>query len=268
MCYAFDGFAVRRGQRKRRAGESRVPWRKSARSGAGPSDPSRRAKACKWNSSPHRPAGPTASSSGFTLRTSPARWTIAASTCRKALGEELARLETLTIDDDTIVVPVPDTSKAAADAMAFQLGVPSIEGLIRNRYYRPHVSSKAATRRQAKAAPNIHAAAARCWKAKRCCWWRIRSSAPPPCGCSSDDPRDVGRAREIHVRVACPPIVAPCFLRHRHVDHRRTVRATVSARCRQQPVQRRGVCRNGLATRRRSGATPAGRTYETVRPAT
>ncbi len=39
---------------------------------------------------------------------------------RKALGEELARLETLPIDDDTIVVPVPDTSKAAADAMAYR----------------------------------------------------------------------------------------------------------------------------------------------------
>ena len=53
---------------------------------------------------------------------------------RKALGEELARLETLPIDDDTIVVPVPDTSKAAADAMAYKLGVPCLEGLIRNRY--------------------------------------------------------------------------------------------------------------------------------------
>ena len=40
---------------------------------------------------------------------------------RKALGEELARLETVPIDEDTIVVPVPDTSKAAADAMAFKL---------------------------------------------------------------------------------------------------------------------------------------------------
>ncbi len=39
---------------------------------------------------------------------------------RKALGEELARLETVPIDDDTIVVPVPDTSKAAADAMAYR----------------------------------------------------------------------------------------------------------------------------------------------------
>ena len=35
------------------------------------------------------------------------------------LGEELARQETLSIDDDrqnTIVVPVPDTAKAAADS--------------------------------------------------------------------------------------------------------------------------------------------------------
>ncbi|MEE8451873.1 MAG: class II glutamine amidotransferase, partial [Thermoguttaceae bacterium] len=49
---------------------------------------------------------------------------------RKALGEELARLETVPIDEETVVVPVPDTSKAAADAMAFKLKVPSVEGLI------------------------------------------------------------------------------------------------------------------------------------------
>ncbi len=53
---------------------------------------------------------------------------------RKALGEELARLETLPIDSDTVVVPVPDTSKAAADAMAYALKIPCVEGLIRNRY--------------------------------------------------------------------------------------------------------------------------------------
>ena len=53
---------------------------------------------------------------------------------RKALGEELARLETVPIDENTVVVPVPDTSKAAADAMAYKLKVPCVEGLIRNRY--------------------------------------------------------------------------------------------------------------------------------------
>ncbi|MCA9201375.1 MAG: amidophosphoribosyltransferase, partial [Planctomycetales bacterium] len=35
---------------------------------------------------------------------------------RKRLGEELARRETVPIDEDTIVVPVPDTAKAAADS--------------------------------------------------------------------------------------------------------------------------------------------------------
>ncbi len=57
---------------------------------------------------------------------------------RTALGFELAELEkakgTVPLDEGTIVVPVPDTSKAAADAMAFRLGIPSREGLIRNRY--------------------------------------------------------------------------------------------------------------------------------------
>ena len=36
--------------------------------------------------------------------------------------------------EDTIIVPVPDTSKAAADSMAYQLSIPCREGLIRNRY--------------------------------------------------------------------------------------------------------------------------------------
>ena len=57
---------------------------------------------------------------------------------RAALGKELAlqeqRLAKVPLDDDTIVVPVPDTGKAAADAMAFALGLPSVEGLMRNRY--------------------------------------------------------------------------------------------------------------------------------------
>ena len=49
-------------------------------------------------------------------------------------GQRLAEAETEEIDDDCIVVPVPDTAKAAADAFAYRLGIPSVEGLIRNRY--------------------------------------------------------------------------------------------------------------------------------------
>ena len=67
---------------------------------------------------------------------------------RKHLGEELARLETVPIDADTVVVPVPDTSKAAADAMAYRLSIPSVEGLIRNRYTGRTFIDGAASRRQ------------------------------------------------------------------------------------------------------------------------
>src|SRR3954469_11939042 len=51
---------------------------------------------------------------------------------RAALGKELARQERalgrVPLESDTIVVPVPDTGKAAADAMAYELGLPSVEG--------------------------------------------------------------------------------------------------------------------------------------------
>ena len=72
---------------------------------------------------------------------------------RTALGEALADQERANpcfeIDSDTIVVPVPDTSKAAADSLAFQLGVPSREGLIRNRYSGRTFIEGSQTRRQA-----------------------------------------------------------------------------------------------------------------------
>src|SRR5205823_10601218 len=58
---------------------------------------------------------------------------------RSRLGQELAKQEKalgrVPLDPaETVVVPVPDTGKAPADAMAFALGIPAVEGLIRNRY--------------------------------------------------------------------------------------------------------------------------------------
>jgi hypothetical protein len=44
------------------------------------------------------------------------------------------RLGQVSPDDDPSVVPVPDTGKAAADALASEPGVPSVEGLMRNRH--------------------------------------------------------------------------------------------------------------------------------------
>jgi amidophosphoribosyltransferase len=132
---------------------------------------------------------------------------------RTALGTELARLEMVEklvpLDEDTIVVPVPDTSKAAADAMAFALGIPSREGLIRNRYSGRTFIEGGATRRQkvsTKYTPLREVLAG-----KRILLVEDSIVRSTTMKVLLDRIRELGGAREIHVRVACPPIIAPCF---------------------------------------------------------
>ncbi len=131
---------------------------------------------------------------------------------RAALGKELARQERalgqVALDRDTIVVPVPDTGKAAADAMAFELGLPSVEGLIRNRYIgRTFIEGQNRMERvQLKYTPLREVLAG-----KRVLLIEdtiVRSTTMKGL---LRDLRERGGAREVHVRVACPPIVAPCF---------------------------------------------------------
>ena len=128
---------------------------------------------------------------------------------RKALGEELARLETAPIDEETIVVPVPDTSKAAADAMAFRLGVPSLEGLIRNRYTgRTFIEGSSSRKRKAE---SKYTPLREVLEDKRVLLVEDSIVRSTTMKVLLKRIRELGRAREIHVRVACPPIVAPCF---------------------------------------------------------
>ncbi|MGL4555010.1 MAG: amidophosphoribosyltransferase [Gemmataceae bacterium] len=133
-------------------------------------------------------------------------------TTRAALGRELARRErergTVPLDKGTIVVPVPDTGKAAADAMAYELGLPSVEGLIRNRYIgRTFIEGQnRAERVQLKYTPLREVL-----EGKRVLLIEdtiVRSTTMK--GLLSDL-KSRGGAKEVHVRVACPPIVAPCF---------------------------------------------------------
>jgi amidophosphoribosyltransferase len=128
---------------------------------------------------------------------------------RKELGEELARLEDVPIDDDTIVVPVPDTSKCAADAMAYRLGIPSVEGLIRNRYsgrtFIEGMDSRL-SKAQAKYTPLREVL-----EGKRVLLVEDSIVRSTTMRVLISRIREVGLAREIHVRVACPPIVSPCF---------------------------------------------------------
>ncbi len=132
---------------------------------------------------------------------------------RTRLGEELARMEIadnrVPLDRDTIVVPVPDTSKAAADAMAYELGIPSREGLIRNRYSgRTFIEGGRA--RLAKAASK-YTPLREVLEGKRVFLVEDSIVRSTTMKVLLDRIREQGGAKEIHVRVACPPIVAPCF---------------------------------------------------------
>jgi amidophosphoribosyltransferase len=131
---------------------------------------------------------------------------------RAALGRELARQEhqlgRVPLDDDTIVVPVPDTGKAAADAMAFELGLPSVEGLMRNRYIgRTFIEGQnRGDRVRMKYTPLREVL-----EGKRVLLIEDTIVRSTTLKSLVHHIRDRGGAREIHVRVACPPIVAPCF---------------------------------------------------------
>ncbi len=128
---------------------------------------------------------------------------------RKRLGEELARLETIQIDSDTVVVPVPDTSKAAADAMAYRLSIPSVEGLIRNRYTGRTFIDGASSRRQK--AESKYTPLREVLEGKRVILVEDSIVRSTTMKVLLGRMRSLGLAREIHVRIACPPIVAPCF---------------------------------------------------------
>ena len=135
-------------------------------------------------------------------------------TTRTELGKELAAQERdsglIEIDDDTIVVPVPDTSKAAADSMAFHLQVPSREGLIRNRYSgRTFIESSQETRAQR--AKIKYTPLREVLEGKRVILVEDSIVRSTTMKALLRRIREEGGAREIHVRVACPPIVAPCY---------------------------------------------------------
>lgn len=128
---------------------------------------------------------------------------------RSRLGEELARMETVPIDENTIVVPVPDTAKAAADSMAFHLKIPSLEGLIRNRYIgrtfiEGNTSRADKVRTKYTPLPEV-------LDGKRVLLVEDTIVRSTTMQVLISQLRERGGAAEVHVRVACPPIIAPCF---------------------------------------------------------
>ncbi|MBR9690436.1 amidophosphoribosyltransferase [Candidatus Woesearchaeota archaeon] len=127
---------------------------------------------------------------------------------RRRLGKELAKRETRKITNDHIVVPVPDTSKPAAEAMAFELGIPLMEGLIRNRYIgrtfiegesRVHlIKNKFTIIREIlkdKKVFLVDDSIVRATTVKEIIKYIKKE----------------GGAKEVHLRITCPAIMGPCF---------------------------------------------------------
>jgi len=128
---------------------------------------------------------------------------------RARSGRRLAELEDRKMDGSCIVVPVPDTAKAAGDAYAYALGIPSLEGLIRNRYVgrtfiQPDATRKSSVNSKYTPLPSVLAG-------KRVFLVEDSIVRSTTLAALAGQIRGRGRAKEIHVRVACPPIVAPCF---------------------------------------------------------
>jgi len=126
---------------------------------------------------------------------------------RWRLGRQLAKNETLKLDKDFIVVPVPDTSKPAADAFASVLRLPAKEGLLRNRYVgRTFIEARHRFEKvrdkytlntsvlKNKKVILIDDSIVRGTTSKTLIEY-IKSANP----------------KEVHLRVTCPPIFYPCF---------------------------------------------------------
>ncbi|MCF7861767.1 amidophosphoribosyltransferase [Candidatus Woesearchaeota archaeon] len=127
---------------------------------------------------------------------------------RTRMGQILAQTESLKVNDDFIVVPVPDSSKPAGDAMAFELGLPSMEGIVRNRFVgRTFIEGSDRFEK----IRNKFTVLRKVVNGKKI----ILVDDSIVRGNTSKSIvrylKEVGGAKEVHMRIACPPIVAPCF---------------------------------------------------------
>lgn len=125
---------------------------------------------------------------------------------RSMLGEALAKEAPAKVD---VVVPVPDTSRTAATRYAQKLGVPCEEGLIKNRYIGRTFIMPNQNKRIGAVRLKLNP---------------VRDIISGKSVALVDDSivrgttlkeivalvRNAG-AREVHLRITCPPVKAPCF---------------------------------------------------------
>ena len=127
---------------------------------------------------------------------------------RWRLGEHLAGNEAETIDDKCVVVAVPDTAKPIGDAFAFSLGIPSLEGIVRNRYVgRTFIEGE----ERAKKVRSKYTLLPSVTGGKRVFLVEDSLVRSTTLRDLVKRTRDEGQADEVHVRIGAPPVIAPCF---------------------------------------------------------
>jgi amidophosphoribosyltransferase len=128
---------------------------------------------------------------------------------RTRLGQYLAEREDQPRDADCIVVPVPDTARTTANAFARHLGIPYVEGIVRNRYVgrtfiQPQNIRGASAKQKYTLLPSLLAG-------KRVFILEDSIVRSTTLLTLVKQLRDVGKVKEVHIRVSCPPIVSPCY---------------------------------------------------------
>ncbi len=127
---------------------------------------------------------------------------------RVRVGQELAREYPVEAD---IVVPVPESGRAQAQGYSRASGLPVVEGLIKNRYIERTFIMPEPEDREISVLLKLNP---------------IKSAVKGKRIVLVDDSivrgttikkivrilREAGLAKEIHLRIGCPPIRAPCFL--------------------------------------------------------
>jgi amidophosphoribosyltransferase len=127
---------------------------------------------------------------------------------RRALGAELAKRETLKIDDSFVVVAVPDSSTPAGSGYAQTLKVPIEEGLIRNRYVgRTFIESKDRAERVKSKFTLIKEV----FEEKKVIIVEDSIVRGTTLKNLISFIKKYGNPKEIHLRISCPPIKWPCF---------------------------------------------------------
>jgi len=127
---------------------------------------------------------------------------------RWRLGASLASREKLSMDADCVVVAVPDTAKPIGDAFGFTLGIPSLEGIVRNRYVgRTFIEGEdraGKVRRKYTLVTSV-------LRGRRVFLTEDSLVRATTLRGLVDRARTQGGAKEVHLRIGSPPVIAPCF---------------------------------------------------------